>query len=106
MKKDTKVVSLASERKKREESRPCSFTSVDKNGKPLKGTAAFLKVAKENGGIDKFITSIAQDASQTALQNAINANSKKSGWFFLKQKASRREAFFYLLEIFYSNIIF
>lgn len=86
MKKDPKVVSLASERKKREESRPCSFTSVDKNGKPLKGTAAFLKVAKENGGIDKFITSIAQDASQTALQNAINANSKKSGWFFLKQK--------------------
>ncbi len=73
-----KVVSIAKARKKRKEKRPCSFVTVDKNGNKLGGTAAFLKIAKENGGIDNFISSIAFDAVNTALQNAINANKRKS----------------------------
>ena len=51
-----KVVSIAKARKKRKEKRPCSFVTVDKNGNKLGGTAAFLKIAKENDiKVDKAI---------------------------------------------------
>lgn len=58
--------------------RTCSFSTVSDNGNRVYGTAAFLVVAKRNGGIDSYIQSIAQNAAENALASAINSGKKSA----------------------------
>lgn len=53
----------------------CSFKYYD-GKKTLHGTAAFLKISSENGGIDKFIEDIAADAAKQAVKTVIKNQSK------------------------------
>jgi NADH:ubiquinone oxidoreductase subunit 2 (subunit N) len=59
--------------------RTCNFSTVSDKGNALHGTAAFLVQAKRNGGIDAFITAIAQNAAENALQEAIKTGQRKFG---------------------------
>lgn len=77
-----KVVQLTAFRQQQQASnaRPCSFSAISDKGNLVYGTAAFLVVAKRNGGVDKFIASIANEAVTVALNNAINGGQCKFGW--------------------------
>lgn len=58
--------------------RTCSFSAVSDKGNLVFGTAAFLVVAKRNGGVDNFIKKIAGDAAQAALNSAVRAGKKSA----------------------------
>lgn len=58
--------------------RTCSFSTVSDRGNMLYGTAAFLVVAKRNGGIDNYIRGIATNAAQNALASAISSGKKSA----------------------------
>lgn len=53
----------------------CSFKYYD-GKKTLHGTAAFLKISSENGGIDQFIEDIATEAAKQAVKVAIKEQRK------------------------------
>jgi hypothetical protein len=74
------VVNLSqarSKQQKKADKRSCSFSAISDKGNQVYGIAAFLVVAKRNGGIDKYIKSIATDAANVALQNAIKGGQGK-----------------------------
>ncbi len=56
-------------------SKSCSFKFFD-GKKTLHGTAAFLKISSENGGIDHFIENIATEAAKHAVKAAIKEQRK------------------------------
>lgn len=58
--------------------RTCSFSAVSDKGNVVHGTAAFLVVAKRNGGIDNYIKKIAGDAAEVALNSAVRAGKKSA----------------------------
>ena len=67
--------------------RPCSFSTVSDKGNKVYGIAAFLVIAKRQGGVDALITSISNDAAIIALENAIKGGQGKIAWSILKTKA-------------------
>lgn len=58
--------------------RTCSFSTVSDKGNIVHGTAAFLVVAKRNGGIDNYIKKIAGNAAEAALTSAVRAGKKSA----------------------------
>lgn len=48
----------------------CFFRSTSKDGKSLYGTAVFLRLSSQNGGIDNLLKKIAADAFQSGVEQA------------------------------------
>lgn len=70
------VVHLKQAPKRKDDPRPCSFSTISDKGNRVHGIAAFLVESKRHGGVDAFIGEIAADAASIALKHAIQGGIK------------------------------
>lgn len=56
----------------KESKKTCSFHCKSKNGRNISGTAAFLHLASENGGIDSLLHKIAINAYEQGIKEGVN----------------------------------
>jgi hypothetical protein len=73
----SKIVKFPGNFRNPDTKRPCSFSAISDKGNVVYGTAAFLVVAKRNGGINAYIASIATEAAKVALNSAINSEQQR-----------------------------
>ena len=75
----TNVIPLHHEKSPKGKSRrPCSLVAVSDKGNIVRGTAALLVVTKRAGGVDSYMTQMAAQGAEIALQRVFQSN-KKSG---------------------------
>lgn len=52
--------------------KPCSDRAIsNRTGKPLAGTAAFLKNSSERGGIDNYVNNLAEDRAKEIAKEIV-----------------------------------